>query len=217
MLKNIADFRRERTVLMTYQKFIGKQAIKAKMSEYLFKKFSQWYFKRKINLINNSSIAYNSSQNGSATIHIVFAEGKNSSCVYFEPGCDYGGMRKANNLCIFIGAQEIEVRMYENGSEFVKFNTPIFDVHFDYLEAFRQLGLIGGKPNKPEIDDKHAMNKILQEKLIDPLISICDYLVIHKKLPSDFDYDPDWGVDVIKLIRFLSKKQFANQMFIKFE
>ena len=41
MLKNIADFRRERTVLMTYQKFIGKQAIKAEMSEYLFKKFSE--------------------------------------------------------------------------------------------------------------------------------------------------------------------------------
>lgn len=61
------------------------------------------------------------------------------------------------------------------------------------------------------------MNKILQEKLINPLISICDYSVIHKKLPADFDYDLDLGVDVIELIQFLSKKQFAEQAFIKFE
>lgn len=196
---------------MTYQTFIGKSAIKSEISNYIFKKFTQWYFKRDVNVLNKSSLQYTGQNTGNSTMHIVFPESRKSRCNYVEPGYDCNFRRWANNLCIYVSGTMIEFRWYENGSESVKFDHPAWQVQFDYMGAFDNLGLITIKSSKPVISDKQAMNKWIDETITKPIIDVCDYLVIDKKLPKEMG-DDNYVLDNVD---YLLKQKFTNKPFVK--
>lgn len=187
---------------MVYKEYIGKQAIKNEISTYLYKQFVQWYFKRNVENLNESALQFNNRNKGAATMRIVFPENPDSNCQTASCNLVY-----ANNISIYIGADTIDVRFYENGDAgCFKFDRPICELIFQYMNAYDELNLIQYHNKIPTISNKQAMNKWLKQNLVDPIQNICDYLVLKKKIPYDYEYTADKA----ELIVYCAKQYFKN-------
>lgn len=135
-------------------------------------------------------------------MHIVFPENPDSNCQTASCNLVY-----ANNISIYIGVDIIDVRFYENGDAgCFKFDRPICKLIFQYINAYDELDLTQYRHKIPTISNKQAMNKWLKQNLVDPIQNICDYLVLKKKIPYDYEYKAGKA----ELIVYCAKQYFKN-------
>lgn len=192
----------------------GKNAIKSEMANHIFNRLSQWFFGREMNCLKRSSIQYNARTNGNSIIHLIFTENDKSNCEYYGPGSDCVD-RWANNICIYICGRNIEIRIYENGSEQLTYSEPFVDLTFDYLQGFTDLDLFTGTKARPIIENKQAINKWLDDTMITPLLYMLDYLAVYKKVPDSFPKDEK--ISVLKWFDYAIKNKIATNQYVKIE
>lgn len=140
---------------MTYQKFVGKVAIKSEISHYLFNKFTQWYFNNNLDKESNTSVSINARPVGNKVIHVIFLHDNNTKCIYY--GMQDTFQWVTTNLCLFINGNDIELRIYFPRDEQFTFSHPLIDWQFDYMKMLENKKLITIDKGKPIIDDKNQL------------------------------------------------------------
>lgn len=197
----------------TYQKFVGKAEIKDEISKYIFKKFTQWVFKRKLEMKPITSIQMFGKSNSNKAMHFIFPLKQSDDWIY---NSNYDASNADSiNLCIYVGAETIDFRIYLNGDETFTFSNPITFLSFNYIDILKDTKLLVKQRAKLIVDNKQAMNQCIQMNIIDFVIDLLDYFVIQKKIPKELGYDnsPYWiGVNDFSQ-NYVDK--FLNNKYIK--
>lgn len=168
-----------------YQEFKGNKAIKTELSRFIFKQFSQWIYKRNLDMKNGTQILLKNRAYNKKTMHFIFPANIEGPWIYNSQ--DDSSFAKGINLSILINNDKIFVDIYLDHDTVYNYSNPIAEIDFNYMQALKDEKIVTKEKSQPVVSNKQAMNECIKKNMVDFLIDMFDYFVIDKKMPKGFE------------------------------